>query len=80
MASADRPAVHQAVRYLRLAVLAIAGLGFLWAIDATHGALELLQGLADPLRFGLAIASLVLFVFLVALWGRAGRACASAPR
>ena len=68
-----RPAVHQAVHYLRLGVLAVAGIGFLWAIDAMHGALELLRGLGDPLRFGLAVASLVLFIFLIALWGRAGR-------
>ena len=68
-----RPAVHRAVHYLRLGLLAVAGLGFLWAIDALHGALELLRGLGDPLIFALAAGSLVLFVFLAALWGRAGR-------
>jgi ABC-type sugar transport system permease subunit len=69
----DRASVHQVVRAIRLALLGVALVGFLWAIDALHGAIELVAGLADPLRLGLAVASLVLFAFLSALWGRAGR-------
>jgi ABC-type sugar transport system permease subunit len=69
----QRPAVKAGVRYIRLILLGIAAVGFLWAIDAVHGAVELLLGLTEPLILVLALASLVLFAFLAALWGTAGR-------
>jgi ABC-type sugar transport system permease subunit len=69
----QRPAVKVGVRYIRLILLGIAAVGFLWAIDAVHGAVELLLGLTEPLILVLALASLVLFAFLAALWGTAGR-------
>lgn len=69
----QRPAVKTGVRYIRLILLGIAAVGFLWAIDAVHGAVELLLGLTEPLILVLALASLVLFAFLAALWGTAGR-------
>lgn len=64
----------QAVHLLRLGLYAIAALGFLWAIEAWRGAADLIVGtLTDPLRLTLAIVSLVIFVFLIAVFGRAGR-------
>ena len=62
------------IRYARMALLGIAGVGFLIAIDAVRGVVDLIVGtFTDPLRLGLAVISLVIFGFLAALWGRAGR-------
>ncbi len=66
--------VARAVNYIRLGLYAIAALGFLWAIEAWRGLVDLIVGtLTDPLRLTLALISLVIFVFLIAVFGRAGR-------
>jgi len=66
--------VASIVRYTRVALYAIAVIGFLFAIEAARGAIDLIVGtLTDPLRLGLAVASLVILLFLLALFGRAGR-------
>lgn len=66
--------VASIVRYSRLALYAIAVVGFLYAIEAPRGAADLIVGtLSDPLRLVLAGASLVIVLFLLALFGPAGR-------
>ena len=69
----NRPAATRAINLVRYGLFAVAGIGFLVAIDAVHGALELLRGLADPVNLGLAVVSVVLLAFLLALWGNEGR-------
>lgn len=69
----NRPTATRVITLVRYGLFAVAGIGFLAAIDAVHGALELLRGLADPVNLGLAIASVVLLAFVVALWGTEGR-------
>jgi len=54
-------------------LLIVAAVGGLAAIDAAHGASEMLRDLADPLIFALAIVSIVLLAFIVALWGPAAQ-------
>jgi hypothetical protein len=71
--TARRPAATRVITAVRYGLFAVAGIGFLSAIDAVHGALELLRGLADPLNLGLAVVSAVLLAFLIALWGNEGR-------
>jgi ABC-type sugar transport system permease subunit len=68
-----RPVARRAVSRLRWLLLAIAGIGFLVSIDAPHGLIELIMGLTDPLVLALAVASVVLLAFLLALWGQAGK-------
>jgi ABC-type sugar transport system permease subunit len=62
------------IRLIRLGLLAIALTGFLVAIGAPRGAIDFATGLLEPLRFGLAAASIILLAFLLALWGPVGRA------
>ena len=70
----NRPTATRVITLVRYGLLAVAGIGFLAAIDAVHGVrVELLRGLADPVNLGLAIASVVLLAFVVALWGTEGR-------
>ncbi len=68
------PAAFRAIRYLRTGLLLVAATGFLVALGAPRGALDFLTGLADPLRLALAVTSLVLLAFLLAMWGPMGRA------
>mgnify|MGYP000517743037 CR=1 FL=1 len=48
-------------------LLVLAGVGFLFAIDAARGVVDFITGLADPLHFGLAVASGVILAFLVGI-------------
>ena len=49
-ALAKRPGLHRAIGLLRRGLFVVAAVGFLAAIDAGHGAVELLKDLADPLN------------------------------
>ena len=71
--TAKRPTATRVITVTRYGLFAVAGIGFLAAIDAVHGALELLRGLADPVNLGLAVVSLVVLAFVIALWGNEGR-------
>lgn len=72
-ALAKRPGLHRAIGLLRRGLFVVAAVGFLAAIDAGHGAVELARDLADPLSLSLAIVSVGLLAFIVALWGPAAQ-------
>ena len=73
-ALAEQGAAHRAIKAIRWILLAIAAGGFLIAIEATRGVIGLVTGLLEPGRLGLAVVTIVLLAFLMALWGPVGRA------
>ena len=69
----SRPSLQRGISLVRRGLFIVAAVGCLAAIDAVHGAVELLNDLADPLNLTLAIVSIVLLAFIVALWGPAAQ-------
>lgn len=72
-ASARDSGMARGLSMLRLAIAAIAAIGFLVAVGAPRGVVDFAVGLLDPLHLSLTIAAAVLLAFLLALWGSAGR-------
>jgi ABC-type sugar transport system permease subunit len=68
-----RPGLQRGINLLRRGLFVVAAVGCLVAIDAAHGALEMLKDLGDPLNLTLAVVSIVLLAFIVALWGPAAQ-------
>ncbi len=72
-ASRQDSAMAKALTLLRLALVAIAVIGFLVAVGAPRGVVDFAAGLLDPLRLALTIVAAVLLAFLLALWGSEGK-------
>lgn len=67
------PARRRVLGLARLSLGVVAGVGFLVAVGAPMGVVDFVTGLFDPPRLALTVLVLVLFAFLLALWGPAGR-------
>lgn len=79
-AVAKRPSIQRPLLLVRRAMLTVAGVGWFLSVGGVQFAVDLvLRTVTTPVQLALLLLGLVLLAFLLALWGRAGRAVYGAP-